>query len=174
LDGEPGADPTQAFPDDVFFIERKVQETKGAIEFEIGTPIDVEDVSLPRRQFLANLCAWGYRSSECGFTSATAIAAQDDTPPGITLNPRGAWSAGATYEIGDVAYLTTSRGLAFYWVHSVGGGSDISGEGASPTNAAFWKKDECSKRIKGCEMRFGADPNGLPFGGFPAADRQRG
>lgn len=32
-------------------------------------------------------------------------------------------------------------------------------------------KDVCSKSLKGCRLRFGSDPHGLPFGGFPSVDK---
>lgn len=171
LDGMATADPTQQFPDDIFSVERKAQETKLTVELELATALDVDDVSIPRRQYLANLCPWRYRGDGCFFAGDTVIADSTDTVPGISLTDRGEWNAGTTYHEGDFVYIQTASGPAYYWVYE-DGGTGISGTAAAPSNGNFWKADQCSKRIRGCGLRFGSDPKGLPFGGYPFADRQ--
>lgn len=79
LDGQPGADPTAGFPDDVFYVERKVAENRVLVEYELASAMDVEGVLIPRRQVLANFCGWQYRSSECGFAGG-AVADVNDAP----------------------------------------------------------------------------------------------
>lgn len=71
------ADPTAEFPRDVFFVDRKASETNQAVEFELAPAMDVTGVMLPRRQVVQNLCAWGYRSAECGYTGANYFDAND-------------------------------------------------------------------------------------------------
>lgn len=171
LDGEPGADPTQQFPSDTFTIERKNSETKLTVEFDLATALEVDDVSIPRRQFHANLCAWRYRGDGCFFAADTVIATSADVVPGIALTDQGEWSVATTYHEGDFVYLVTSQGRAYYWCYE-DGGTGILGEAAAPSNGNFWRADQCSKRISGCALRFGGDPNGLPIGAFPFADRQ--
>lgn len=53
---------------DEFYIDRKISENKNILEFELASPWDLENVKLPRRQIFSNLCAWKYRSAECGVT----------------------------------------------------------------------------------------------------------
>lgn len=72
------ADPNMHLLDDIFFIDRKSAENRLIVEFELAAAFDVQGVSLPRRQFIQNVCAWRYRSAECGF-SGGAIAAADDS-----------------------------------------------------------------------------------------------
>lgn len=77
LDGQPGADPLAGFPDDIFFIERKVVENKTVVQWELASAMDVTGVLLPRRQFVANSCPWKYRGSECGYTGSSYFDAND-------------------------------------------------------------------------------------------------
>lgn len=72
------ADPNMCLTDDIFFIDRKATENRIMVEFELAAAFDVQGVSLPRRQFIQNVCAWRYRSAECGYTGG-AVAVADDT-----------------------------------------------------------------------------------------------
>lgn len=77
--GNPSADPSAEFLDEVYFINRKTGENKVFIEFELAAAWDVQGVQLPRRQVIANVCSWGYRSAECGYAGG-AVADATDTP----------------------------------------------------------------------------------------------
>jgi len=68
LDGEAGADPHAKFPDEVWYVDRKANENRAAVEFELASKFDLAGVMLPQRQIIANVCQWQYRSSECGYT----------------------------------------------------------------------------------------------------------
>lgn len=70
LDGQPGADPTAEFADDIFYVDRKVTETKSFVEFELAAAFDVAGVQLPRRQIIQNVCVWKYRGTECGYSGS--------------------------------------------------------------------------------------------------------
>lgn len=73
----PMADAMAEFPDDVFFIDRKVTETRDLVEFELAAAFDVAGVQLPRRQIIQNVCVWRYRGSECGYTGTNYFDAND-------------------------------------------------------------------------------------------------
>lgn len=62
------ADPTAEFPDDIYFIDQKVNENMQLVEFELAASFDVQGIKLPKRQIIQNVCPWVYRSSECGYT----------------------------------------------------------------------------------------------------------
>lgn len=176
LDGQPTADPTQALPDEVFFFERKATENKFAVQFELGTTLDIEDTSLPARVIHSNLCAWIYRGDGCGYVGVPK-ADVFDAAPGIpiTAGVPELWSAAATYHVGDYVYRMTSRGVRRYaWCIADNAGAGITGIGASPANPTFWKAEDCSRRISGCDLRFGATGFGLPFGAFASANRLSG
>lgn len=73
----PTADDTAEFADDVFFIDRKVTETRDLVEFELAAAFDVAGVQLPRRQIIQNVCVWRYRGGECGYTGTNYFDAND-------------------------------------------------------------------------------------------------
>lgn len=77
LDGSPQADTLQEFPVDVFYIERKTQETALTITWQLSNVLDLEGVKLPRRVITQNLCLWRYRSSECSYTGAPVFNSRD-------------------------------------------------------------------------------------------------
>lgn len=77
LDGQPEADPTEAFPDEIWYIEQKVIETPEVVEFELASAMDSEGVQLPRRQIIANSCSWVYRSADCGYSGPPVATAYD-------------------------------------------------------------------------------------------------
>lgn len=79
LDGEPLADTTQEFPVDIFYIERKVEESALVISWQLNSVMDLEGLQLPRRVITQNHCLWKYRSSECSYTGPP-IFTKDDEP----------------------------------------------------------------------------------------------
>lgn len=66
--GNPYADPTTYFPDEIYYVSRKVSENAIWIEMELAVKFDLAGTKLPRRQVLAATCQWVYRSVECGYT----------------------------------------------------------------------------------------------------------
>lgn len=62
--------PTAEFPREVYYIDRKANENNEFVEFELATPFDLAGVRIPRRQALADLCAWEYKSAECSYAGA--------------------------------------------------------------------------------------------------------
>jgi lambda family phage minor tail protein L len=73
----PNADPTAEFPDDIYYIERKIGESKTVVEFELSASFDVQGVRLPRRQIIQNICPWKYRGAECGYTGTNYFNTSD-------------------------------------------------------------------------------------------------
>ena len=68
LDGESAADPNAQFPQEIWFIDRKASETRDSVTFELASKFDLAGQKIPRRQIIANVCQWKYRSSECSYT----------------------------------------------------------------------------------------------------------
>ena len=68
LDGAAGADPHAKFPDQIWYVDRKSNENRAVVEFELASKFDLVGVMLPRRQVIANICQWVYRGGECGYT----------------------------------------------------------------------------------------------------------
>ena len=70
LDGESAADPYATFPVEEWFIDRKANESRDAVSFELASKFDLSNKELPNRQVVANICQWQYRSSECSYTGS--------------------------------------------------------------------------------------------------------
>jgi lambda family phage minor tail protein L len=77
--GNPSADPTASFADDVFYINQKTRESTDVIEFELAVPFDVQGAQLPRRQVITNCCPWAYRGDGCGY-AGPPVATINDVP----------------------------------------------------------------------------------------------
>ena len=75
--GNPSADPTAHFLDDIFFIDRKSSENKIFVEFELCSTMDLAGVQLPKRQIIQNVCPWIYRSSECSYAGTNYFDSND-------------------------------------------------------------------------------------------------
>ncbi len=82
--GNPTADPTIEFADDVHYLDRKVQDDKNMVVYEAASPFELDGVMLPRRQVQHAYCPWvrQYRGPDCGYTGAP-VAKADDTPTAL-------------------------------------------------------------------------------------------
>lgn len=99
-------DPTAHWPDEVWYIDRKVVENKVFIEFELVAAWDVTGVLLPRRQCTQNICSWRYRGEGCGY-AGPAVAKADDTPTSILSEDRCGKrlsSCALRFPTGDIPY----------------------------------------------------------------------
>jgi lambda family phage minor tail protein L len=88
--GNPTANPAEEYPVETWIITRKVNETPAAIEFELGSPLDLQGVKLPRRQVVAGTCLWAYRSGECGYAGGPVAdyANRPTSNPALDQCPR--------------------------------------------------------------------------------------
>ena len=77
LDGEPTADPYAKFPDEIWYVDRKAAETRDLVQWELASKFDLPGMMLPKRQIIANICQWQYRSAECGYTGSNYFNAND-------------------------------------------------------------------------------------------------
>tara|TARA_R100000388_G_scaffold37656_1_gene29170 strand:- start:6491 stop:7426 length:936 start_codon:yes stop_codon:yes gene_type:complete len=84
LDGEPNADVNARFPDEIFLIDRKVSETRDVVQFELISQMDQQNKKIPKRQCIANVCQWVYRSSECSYTGTNYFDVNDQAVSGAS------------------------------------------------------------------------------------------
>ena len=61
-------DPLAEFPREIFYVDRKTIENREVVEFELAAAFDLAGVSAPKRQCIANICQWVYKSTECGYS----------------------------------------------------------------------------------------------------------
>ena len=85
-EGNPQAATDQHYPDDIYYIEKKISHNRTVVEFELRSALELSDAFVPRRLIVANVCAWlshgGYRGPHCGYTGP--MYDKNDNP---TSNP---------------------------------------------------------------------------------------
>jgi len=79
-------DPEARFDDDIYIFNRKVSENKYYIEFELISPLEVENYKLPARLMIANYCPWRYRGIGCRYGQR-----YDDKGPETALKKQEDW-----------------------------------------------------------------------------------
>jgi len=57
----------QSFYEDNYIINKKSQENKFYIEFDLNSPLDLENQSIPNRKVSDNICSWNYRGCGCNY-----------------------------------------------------------------------------------------------------------
>lgn len=168
-------DPTAAYPDDIFYINRKITENRDYVEFELGTPLEIDNVKLPRRQIFAHICGFKYRESPCPYSGAPVADKNNNSFTGyygFTLVDKGAYNPATTYNIGDYVFLISeieqTLGQKMLFVCSKNGTVGI--KNGPMKNNTSWIADACPRSVLGCRLRF-PSPQILPFGGFPGVSR---
>jgi lambda family phage minor tail protein L len=71
--GNPLANSSVRFQDEIWYIDQKVSENRFIIEWELASVFDLNGVLLPRRVMLQNSCPYQYRGSDCGYTSTVHL-----------------------------------------------------------------------------------------------------
>ena len=79
LDGESAADPNAKFPDEIWYVDRKSNESRDSVTFELASKFDLAGQKLPKRQVVANVCQWKYRSAECSYTGSNYFDVNGNT-----------------------------------------------------------------------------------------------
>ncbi len=173
-------DATAAYDDEIYFINRKVQEDPNVVVFETASPFEIDNVQLPNRLMFATNCVSIYRDPDtCGYAgvpimdrfgkSFTAVAPDGY---GYTLVDKGIWSAAVTYQVGD--YVTIiSQGDFNYGDTLVFVCSQPStvGQGTNPQFSPLnWIGDACPHNLLGCTAHYPA-PQQLRLGAYAGIAR---
>tara|TARA_R100001594_G_scaffold150668_1_gene213312 strand:+ start:4384 stop:5277 length:894 start_codon:yes stop_codon:yes gene_type:complete len=87
LDGETTADPNAQWPVEIWYIDRKSTENRDVVSFELASKFDLAGQFVPKRQLIANVCQWAYRSSECSYNDSNYWDA-DNNPTGSIATDR--------------------------------------------------------------------------------------
>ena len=74
--GNPTADSTAKFEDEVWYIDRVANENPQLVEFELTSKLDLTNLGLPRRQVLEH-CPWKYKGVECGYNGTSFFDLND-------------------------------------------------------------------------------------------------
>ena len=74
-----GYDSNAHFTPDTWWFNRKVEETKLGVIYELTSVFDLEGVRLPKRRMYSNFCPFEYRGPECNY-SGPAVSSPDVCP----------------------------------------------------------------------------------------------
>jgi len=105
LDGEAAADPHAKFPDEIWYVDRKANESRDSVSFELASKFDLPGVMLPKRQIIANICQWKYRSTECGYTGSNYWDANDNVVATLAQDQCGKRLGSCKLRFGETAEL---------------------------------------------------------------------
>lgn len=168
-------DPTAHYEPETFYVNRKLAENNQIVSFELASVLDVQNVKLPRRQILANTCAWRYRdAASCTYSGAPVADANNKQffdASGYNYSPtdKGAFNIGTTYNQGDYVYIYSSlpqfATIPLYYVCTTNSTVGITPQG----NPSRWIADSCSKTCAGCKLRYPTTP--LRTSAFPGVAR---
>ena len=173
-------------PDQTFYVNRRVSETKDVVELELSTVFELDNVFLPNRNVYSKYCTWNYRGNGCRFnnepkTTSNSQPFTDSSGSTVPVTTSlGKWTEGITSVTnGNYVYIETdnyvirtdeqtdlnapSTRLKTFYVY-VGGGTHTTSNVDFPPTSSKWQRDECAKKISDCKLRFGSN---LRFGGFP-------
>jgi lambda family phage minor tail protein L len=182
---------TAEISNETFLIGQKTAENKVYVEFELTSPLDLENFEVTNRQILAKYCYWTYRGHGCNysgpplerekgynFTKANGASVVPVNPVnGFLKNTQNLWSPIKDYKEKDIVYLENPKifinknplipesyqGPLRIWYVCIGNNTNKNPQ----NNPTYWQKDGCSKKISACKKRFSQV---LPFGGFPGTD----
>lgn len=63
-----GYDPNAHFTPDTWWFNRKVEESKLGVTYELTSVFDLEGLNIPKRRMYSNFCPFEYRGPECNYT----------------------------------------------------------------------------------------------------------
>ena len=105
LDGEATADPNAKFPDERWYVDRKASESRDSVTFELASKFDLAGQKLPKRQVIANVCQWVYRSSECSYTGSNYFDVNGNTVSTLAADVCGKRVESCKLRFGNTAEL---------------------------------------------------------------------
>ena len=101
----PSADPNAKFPDEIWYIDRKANESRDSVTFELASKFDLAGQKLPKRQIIANVCQWKYRSSECSYTGSNYFDVNGNTVSTLAADVCGKRVESCKLRFGNTAEL---------------------------------------------------------------------
>jgi lambda family phage minor tail protein L len=107
------ADASAEISNESYIISQKTAENKNFVEFELTSPLDLDNFELNNRLILSRYCSWVYRGPGCNY-NGSPIQTEDGVDI-IYKVPEGPqtqsqlWSQGTDYKIGDAVYLENKR-----------------------------------------------------------------
>jgi len=157
------------YPSFTYILDRVSREDNISIEFELGTPADLDNVMIPNRRAVGKYCAWEYQGGlykrgGCSVPANVFGSFFDEDDKLITASIGATsgnyaidvWNSGITYSAGSRVRKVFSGAAGGWRIYesliAVPANKD------PETNSLYWKRiDVCGKRIRSCKMRFHVD-----------------
>jgi lambda family phage minor tail protein L len=98
-------DPTAEFPREIYYIDRKASENRDVVEFELAAVFDLAGIRAPKRQCIANICQWVYRSAECSYTGSSYFDENDNPAGSLAADVCGKRLSSCKKRFGDFGIL---------------------------------------------------------------------
>jgi lambda family phage minor tail protein L len=163
------ADASAEIASDTYVISQKTAENKVFVEFELTSPLDLENFEINNRLIMSRYCSWYYRGNGCNY-QGLPLATEDGRKLDL-INPAewsslGEWRTGVQFNSGDAAYIENKKiivsdpqapaatGFAKIW-YVCQQNHRGSLERQPDRNENFWLRDGCNKKLDGCKLRFG-------------------
>lgn len=98
-------DPTAEFPREIYYVDRKIGESRDVVEFELAASFDLAGVRAPKRQCISNICQWKYRSAECGYVGTNYFSENDQPVASLAADVCGKRLSSCKARFGATAEL---------------------------------------------------------------------
>ena len=175
------ADPKAELTDETWLMGRKTQESKIFVEFELNSPLDLENFTVNNRSIVSKFCYWQYRGEGCRYAGlpierddgesfldptggpvVPSYQSPANSPVSFFDDPSALWDSTRTYVKGDIA-IQESPTITLASPNPNEAGTHlktvfvcVSGnKGQSPDgNPTYWQKDGCTKKLSACRKRF--------------------
>ena len=168
------ADSSAEISNDTFVVSQKTAENKMYVEFELSSPLDLENFEVNNRLMMARYCSWYYRGNGCNY-DGPPLESEDGRKVSMnatstfnwkTLSTTSLWATGILYTSGDPVYLenkkiiinpinSSDNKVSFAKIWYVAQKEHLSNYSDQPDlNQTYWLRDGCNKKIDGCKKRF--------------------
>ena len=174
------ADSNAELSEETWNMGRKSQESKVFVEFELNSPLDLENFSVNNRSVVAKFCYWQYRGMGCRYQGlpieradgspfldedgsgvAPAYRAPENSAIGFEYNVDSKWGGTKNYIKGDIAFVESPS----VFLHPFGDGDTSAQDGEALRTVYVCVKDNIAQSPEdnpsywqkdGCTKKFAA------------------
>ena len=170
------ANPDAEISEEKYFFGQKTIENHSYVEFELNSPLDLDNFGVNERTISAKYCYWQYRGLGCQYAGKPIEKADglpftnvDNEVVAVNVNDEFdsenlLYSSSESYSAGDSVFLENQKVIVsrnsdnepiFHKTYYVCvSGNDSSDPQHPEGNDSFWQKDGCSKKIQACQKRY--------------------
>jgi lambda family phage minor tail protein L len=159
------ADASAEISTDTYLIGQKTAENKLFVEFELTSPLDLENFEVNNRLILARYCSWYYRGAGCNYEGPPLETEEGER---LIINPQSAanwaslkinneWKVDQEYQVGEPVFLYNQKSSSafaskiWYVCKQTHSSTSLLRPDLS---LKYWAKDGCGKKLTNCQKRF--------------------